>query len=91
MVVLAKYDTRVKRRLDPSFGMWMKRESWLRSFRMDIELIDFRRERAKETLRDAKVMFEKASLFSTVNRIYYSIFYGVIALLLTEGLSSSKS
>lgn len=57
---------------------------------MDIELVNFRIERAKDTLRDAKVMFEKASLFSTVNRIYYSIFYGVIALLLTKGLSSSK-
>jgi uncharacterized protein (UPF0332 family) len=57
---------------------------------MDIGLVNFRIERAKDTLRDAKVMFEKASLFSTVNRIYYSIFYGVIALLLTKGLSSSK-
>ena len=57
---------------------------------MDIELVNFRRERAKETLRDAKVMFDKVSLLSTVNRIYYSIFYEVIALLLTKDLSSSK-
>lgn len=35
---------------------------------MDIELVNFRRERAKETLRDAKVMFDKVSLLSTVNK-----------------------
>ena len=29
---------------------------------MDIELVNFRIERAKDTLGDAKVMFEKASL-----------------------------
>ncbi len=57
---------------------------------MNIELINYRRERAKETLKDAKVMLDNASLFSTVNRIYYSIFYEVTALLLIKGLSPSK-
>lgn len=57
---------------------------------MDKELINYRRNRAKDTLNDAKVMFNKVSLFTTVNRIYYSIFYEVIAILLTKGLSSSK-
>ena len=54
------------------------------------ELIDYRRDRAKETLKDAKILFNKGSLFSTVNRIYYAVFYEVNALLLTKNLSSSK-
>jgi hypothetical protein len=54
------------------------------------ELIDYRRNRAKETLRDAKILFDSGSLFSSVNRIYYAMFYQVTALLLTENLSSPK-
>ena len=57
---------------------------------MNEELINYRKKRAKETLEDAKTMFGKTTLFSTVNRIYYSIFYEVTALLLTKGFSSSK-
>jgi len=54
------------------------------------ELIDYRRNRAKETLRDAKILLDSGSLFSSVNRIYYAMFYQVTALLLTENLSSPK-
>jgi len=57
---------------------------------MNIDLINYRREKAKETLLDAKLMFDHASLFSTVNRIYYSVFYIILALLLTQNLYSSK-
>lgn len=57
---------------------------------MNIELINYRRKRAKEALEDARIMFERARLFSTVNRIYYATFYEVIALLITKGLTSSK-
>ena len=57
---------------------------------MNIDLINYRREKAKETLTDAKLMFDQVSLFSTVNRIYYSVFYIVLALLLTRNLYSSK-
>lgn len=57
---------------------------------MNKELINYKRQRAKETLKDARIMFDKTSLFSTANRIYYSIFYEVIALLLTKNLFSSK-
>ncbi|MCL6500902.1 MAG: HEPN domain-containing protein [Candidatus Pacearchaeota archaeon] len=57
---------------------------------MNLELINYRRKRAKDTLEDAKIMFNKVSLFTTVNRIYYAIFYEVLALLLTKDLSSSK-
>jgi len=57
---------------------------------MNIELVNYKRKRARETLNDAKAMFEHARLFSTVNRIYYAIFYEVVALLLTKKLSSAK-
>jgi len=35
-------------------------------------------------------MFEKASLTSTVNRIYYAMFYAVNVLLISKNFSSSK-
>jgi uncharacterized protein (UPF0332 family) len=54
------------------------------------EIIDYRRKRAKETLKDAEQLFKSGSLFSAVNRIYYAMFYEVIALLLTKGFSSPK-
>jgi uncharacterized protein (UPF0332 family) len=57
---------------------------------MNINLINYRREKAKETLADVKLMFGQVSLFTTVNRIYYSVFYIVLALLLTKNLYSSK-
>lgn len=57
---------------------------------MNLEIINYRRRRAKDTLEDAKTMFNKVSLFTTVNRIYYAIFYEVLVLLLTKDLASSK-
>jgi len=54
------------------------------------DLIKYRRERAAETLEDARMMFERRRLFSAVNRIYYALFYEVIALLHTKNLSSPK-
>lgn len=55
-----------------------------------ITLIRYRLERAQETLQDAETLFKNGSLFSAVNRIYYAMFYGVNALLLTRSLASSK-
>ncbi len=54
-----------------------------------ITLIKYRLERAKESLQDAKLLFKHAKLYSTVNRIYYAMFYSVNALLLSQNLSSS--
>jgi uncharacterized protein len=54
------------------------------------DLIKYRLEKSKYTLQDAKVLFEKASLSSVVNRIYYAMFYAVSGLLLSANLSSSK-
>lgn len=55
-----------------------------------IDLAKYRLERAKNTLSDAKKFMGEATLESTVNRIYYAMFYAVNALLITKGLSSSK-
>ena len=53
-------------------------------------VIKYRRDRAKEALREAEIMLENNKLIAAVNRIYYSVFYEALALLLTKGLSSSK-
>lgn len=57
---------------------------------MKRNVISYRRERARETLEEAKIVFQNKKLFATVNRIYYAIFYEVSALLLTRNISSSK-
>lgn len=54
------------------------------------ELIEYRREKAHETIRAARILLEAESFFSAVNRTYYALFYEVIALLSLHGLSSSK-
>lgn len=48
--------------------------------------IKYRILRAKETYRDAVFLFEKGSWNSSINRLYYSVFYVSIALLLHLGL-----
>lgn len=53
-------------------------------------LIEYRIERSHETLEDAILLYNNEKLFSSVNRIYYAMYYAVNALLLSKGLSSSK-
>ena len=55
-----------------------------------IDLANYRLEKAKNTLSYAKSYIDDATLDSTVNRIYYAMFYAVNALLITKGLYSSK-
>lgn len=55
-----------------------------------IDLAKYRLEKAKNTLFYAKRYIDDATLDSTVNRIYYAVFYAVNALLITKGLHSSK-
>lgn len=56
----------------------------------EISLIDYRREKAAESLENARFSLEKGHLFSAVNRIYYSLFYQISALLKTKNFSSPK-
>ena len=57
---------------------------------MKEELIRYRQKKARDTLEDAALLFHSGRLFSTLNRIYYALFYEVVALLLTADLSSAK-
>lgn len=54
------------------------------------ELVAYRRTRAREVLEDAKILLGSKRFYSTVNRIYYAMFYEVVALLLTKDLASPK-
>lgn len=47
-------------------------------------------ERSKEALSAARLMYETGHYNDAVNRLYYSCFYAVIALLATEGIHPSK-
>jgi uncharacterized protein (UPF0332 family) len=53
-------------------------------------VIEYRMERARETLDEAKIMFDAGRINAFVNRLYYACFYAVSALLLTRDFSTSK-
>jgi uncharacterized protein (UPF0332 family) len=53
-------------------------------------LIQYRLERAQESLDDARLLADAARWNACVNRLYYSCFYAISALLVHDGLSSSK-
>ncbi len=55
-----------------------------------IELAKYRLEKAQNTLTDAQKYFADATAESTINRIYYAMFYAVNALLLTKELAAAK-
>lgn len=54
------------------------------------ELIKYRLEKADRTLKAAVSLYKDGYLESAVNRIYYAMFYSVLALVQTKGFSSSK-
>ena len=54
------------------------------------DFIVYRMNRARETLEDARILADSGRWNACVNRLYYACFYAVSALLLQEGLSSSK-
>jgi uncharacterized protein (UPF0332 family) len=53
-------------------------------------LVTYRLERAREAIAEAKILLEQGHTNTFVNRFYYACFYAVSALLLNDGLSSSK-
>lgn len=53
-------------------------------------LAKYRMERAIETLREAKLLFDSCLLLGYVNRLYYACFYAASAFLLLKGFSTSK-
>ena len=57
---------------------------------MKPELVKYRLERAEETLLDAELLLSKNRLIASVNRLYYSMFYAISAILEVNDFSSSK-
>ena len=57
---------------------------------MEIELSNYRLEKAKEDLETSKSNFEQSFLKGSINRSYYSIFHAVRALLALDGYDSRK-
>jgi uncharacterized protein (UPF0332 family) len=54
------------------------------------DLVLYRMLRAHETLEDARILANAGRWNACVNRLYYACFYAVSALLVRDGLSSSK-
>jgi len=54
------------------------------------DLIKYRIERAKETIIEAESMANISHWNACTNRLYYSCFYAVLALLATNKMSASK-
>jgi uncharacterized protein len=54
-------------------------------------LIKYRMEQAKESIDDARFLLDNnRSLSLIANRVYYAMFYAILALLQARGLRSSK-
>ncbi len=53
------------------------------------DLIQYRLERAYDTLDDAQILAERQKWNSAINRLYYSAYYAVSALLLKVNLQPS--
>ena len=53
-------------------------------------LISYRMERSRESIRAAEIMLENEMLTISMNRVYYSMFYAVQALLVLHKVSFSK-
>ena len=51
------------------------------------DLINYRLLRAKDTFDDAQILAERNKWNSTINRLYYSAYYAVMALLLDSDLN----
>lgn len=54
------------------------------------ELVKYRIEQAKETISEIEILIEKALLNIAINRIYYGMFYMLLALALKKGFKTSK-
>ncbi len=53
-------------------------------------LVKYRLERANESIKAAQLLFENKLLIPAMNRIYYSMFYSVQALLVLDEKAFSK-
>lgn len=51
------------------------------------DLIQYRLHRAKDTFEDAQILADREKWNSTINRLYYSAYYAIMALLLFSELN----
>ncbi len=56
----------------------------------DKDLVLYRMNRADESLEDARILARERRWNACVNRLYYACFYAISAILVRDGLSSSK-
>lgn len=54
------------------------------------DYVTYRLGRSKDTFQDAKILAEVNSWNSCVNRLYYSCFYAVTALLISKGFEAKS-
>jgi hypothetical protein len=54
------------------------------------ELVKYRIEQAKEAILEVEILIEKNLLTLAINRIYYGMFYMLLALALKNGFKTSK-
>jgi uncharacterized protein (UPF0332 family) len=52
------------------------------------DYIEYRLSKAKEALHDAKLLAENKSWNACINRLYYTCYYAVSALLLKQGIAT---
>ncbi len=55
-----------------------------------LKMIAYRMEQARDTLEDVKLLIENDRYRAAVNRVYYGMFYALLALGLANGFESSK-
>ena len=54
-------------------------------------LLDYRLQQAEDSVREAKLLLQESmSLRSVMNRLYYAMFYAVLALLQSKEMGTSK-
>lgn len=53
------------------------------------DLVNYRLERAKDTLDDARILAEKGKWNSAINRLYYAAYYAITALLLRSNFRAT--
>ncbi len=58
--------------------------------KVSIEYAKYRLERAKETLKSAKLLYDNGDLIGANNRAYYSIFYAIRAVLALEPIDFKR-
>ena len=54
------------------------------------DLINYRRERAFETIKEVELLISKNMFFAAMNRIYYGMFYIINALSILDNFSTSR-